>query len=257
MPGVAVFGITGRMGQCAGARPAGGDGGARGAAACSSAARSPRPTSARLGQDAALEGPRHRRDGHRGPRGRARAAPRWPIDFSLPQCVAAARAGLRASAGAAAGRHHRLRRGHARGARSDRGAHDCGADRAEHQHRRGRHGASARARGAALGADYDVEISEAHHRMKRDAPSGTALALGEAVAAARGADLANARRVRPARQPRPRAAGQHRLCGRARRGHRRRAHGDVRRRPASASSSRIAPPTGWSSRAARCGPPTG
>lgn len=42
----------------------------------------------------------------------------------------------------------------------------------------------------ALGADYDVEVSEAHHRMKRDAPSGTALALGEAVAGARGQRLA-------------------------------------------------------------------
>jgi 4-hydroxy-tetrahydrodipicolinate reductase len=41
----------------------------------------------------------------------------------------------------------------------------------------------------ALGETYDVEISEAHHRMKRDAPSGTALALGEAVAEARGASL--------------------------------------------------------------------
>ena len=37
-----------------------------------------------------------------------------------------------------------------------------------------------------LGAGFDVEIAEAHHRMKRDAPSGTALALGRAVAAARG-----------------------------------------------------------------------
>jgi len=43
----------------------------------------------------------------------------------------------------------------------------------------------------ALGAGYDVEISEAHHRMKRDAPSGTALALGEAVAGARGEALAD------------------------------------------------------------------
>ena len=43
---------------------------------------------------------------------------------------------------------------------------------------------------AALGSAYDVEISEAHHRMKRDAPSGTALALGEVVAAARGRALA-------------------------------------------------------------------
>jgi 4-hydroxy-tetrahydrodipicolinate reductase len=43
----------------------------------------------------------------------------------------------------------------------------------------------------ALGAGYDVEISEAHHRMKRDAPSGTALALGELVAQARGVELRN------------------------------------------------------------------
>ncbi len=41
----------------------------------------------------------------------------------------------------------------------------------------------------ALGEGYDVEISEAHHRSKRDAPSGTALSLGEAVAAARGRAL--------------------------------------------------------------------
>jgi 4-hydroxy-tetrahydrodipicolinate reductase len=43
----------------------------------------------------------------------------------------------------------------------------------------------------ALGTDYDVEISEAHHRMKRDAPSGTALALGETVAGARGRQLSD------------------------------------------------------------------
>lgn len=41
----------------------------------------------------------------------------------------------------------------------------------------------------ALGEGYDVEISEAHHRLKRDAPSGTALGLGEAVAHARGRPL--------------------------------------------------------------------
>ncbi|OGW61173.1 MAG: 4-hydroxy-tetrahydrodipicolinate reductase [Nitrospirae bacterium RIFCSPHIGHO2_01_FULL_66_17] len=34
----------------------------------------------------------------------------------------------------------------------------------------------------ALGAGYDVEIVEAHHRQKKDAPSGTALALGRALA---------------------------------------------------------------------------
>ena len=38
----------------------------------------------------------------------------------------------------------------------------------------------------ALGEDYDVEIIEAHHRQKVDAPSGTAIALGERVADAKG-----------------------------------------------------------------------
>ena len=40
-----------------------------------------------------------------------------------------------------------------------------------------------------LGPDWDVEIAEAHHRMKADAPSGTALALGEAAARGRGSSL--------------------------------------------------------------------
>ncbi len=43
----------------------------------------------------------------------------------------------------------------------------------------------------ALGDAYDVEIVEAHHRHKVDAPSGTALALGESAAAALGRDLAS------------------------------------------------------------------
>src|SRR5437879_13618385 len=41
----------------------------------------------------------------------------------------------------------------------------------------------------ALGTDYDVEIVEAHHRHKVDAPSGTALKLGEIVAKALRRDL--------------------------------------------------------------------
>ncbi len=43
-------------------------------------------------------------------------------------------------------------------------------------------------------ADYDVEIIEAHHRNKVDAPSGTALALGRAVAEGREVDLQSVRR---------------------------------------------------------------
>lgn len=48
---------------------------------------------------------------------------------------------------------------------------------------------------ARLGPDWDVEISETHHRHKIDAPSGTALMLGEAAAAGRGAALGDL--VRP------------------------------------------------------------
>lgn len=43
---------------------------------------------------------------------------------------------------------------------------------------------------AALGDEFDIEIVESHHRAKVDAPSGTALMLGEAAAEGRGVDLA-------------------------------------------------------------------
>lgn len=42
---------------------------------------------------------------------------------------------------------------------------------------------------AALDDSFDAEILEMHHRMKVDAPSGTALLLGQAIAAGRGVDL--------------------------------------------------------------------
>jgi 4-hydroxy-tetrahydrodipicolinate reductase len=41
-----------------------------------------------------------------------------------------------------------------------------------------------------LGPDWDIEVLEMHHRRKADAPSGTALALGEAAARGRGVELA-------------------------------------------------------------------
>jgi 4-hydroxy-tetrahydrodipicolinate reductase len=41
-----------------------------------------------------------------------------------------------------------------------------------------------------LDEGYDIEIVEAHHRLKKDAPSGTALALAQAAAKGRGTDLA-------------------------------------------------------------------
>jgi 4-hydroxy-tetrahydrodipicolinate reductase len=42
-----------------------------------------------------------------------------------------------------------------------------------------------------LGEEYDVEIVEAHHRNKLDAPSGTAIAIGERIAAGRGRELSD------------------------------------------------------------------
>ncbi len=49
-----------------------------------------------------------------------------------------------------------------------------------------------------LGKDYDIEITEAHHRHKKDAPSGTALMLAASVASAKGWDLNRVLRYRSA-----------------------------------------------------------
>jgi 4-hydroxy-tetrahydrodipicolinate reductase len=49
-----------------------------------------------------------------------------------------------------------------------------------------------RAAARALPGDFDIEIIEGHHRHKKDAPSGTALALGRAAAAGRGQELETA-----------------------------------------------------------------
>lgn len=52
--------------------------------------------------------------------------------------------------------------------------------------------AMARRAAETLGADYTIEIDETHHVHKKDAPSGTALRLGEKVAEGRGLDFARA-----------------------------------------------------------------
>ena len=61
---------------------------------------------------------------------------------------------------------------------------------------------------ASLGTEFDIEIVEAHHRRKEDAPSGTALALGAAVAAGRGVELAGVRRDGRSGRPGPRTEGE-------------------------------------------------
>jgi len=60
---------------------------------------------------------------------------------------------------------------------------------------------------ARLPPDYDIEILETHHRHKRDTPSGTALALGEAAAQGRGIDHETAAIYDRAVNGRPREAG--------------------------------------------------
>ena len=64
------------------------------------------------------------------------------------------------------------------------------------------------AQAAALAPGFDVEIVEMHHRLKRDAPSGTALALGEAVAGARGVALDAVGRHGRAGETGPRSEGE-------------------------------------------------
>lgn len=61
---------------------------------------------------------------------------------------------------------------------------------------------------AALGDDYDIEIVEAHHGRKADAPSGTALRLGEEAATARGQDLDDDARHGRQGQTGPRPRGE-------------------------------------------------
>jgi 4-hydroxy-tetrahydrodipicolinate reductase len=182
MPGVAVFGITGRMGQCVlralRERPS---------LHLSGALAS--PSSSRLGQDAALEGSATGVSVTSDP-GKALESAAVALDFSLPQCIA----------------------DHARACADRRVPLLAGTTGFDSQAR----GELERAAGTvavliapntslgiavlthvlgtaatALGVTYDVEIGEAHHRMKRDAPSGTALALGAAVAQARGESLAS------------------------------------------------------------------
>jgi 4-hydroxy-tetrahydrodipicolinate reductase len=69
--------------------------------------------------------------------------------------------------------------------------------------------ALARQLGAALPAEtFDAEILEMHHRQKRDAPSGTALAIGREVAAGRGAGLADVMVSGRNGQAGPRADGE-------------------------------------------------
>ena len=185
MSGIAIFGITGRMGQTL-VRALRESGSAQPLRLVGAVAS---PLSVRLGSDAAADGVPTGVMITADPRA-ALADAAVAVDFSLPQCVAdnaraciAARAPLLVGTTGFDG---------ATRAVLDAAAAIIPVLIAPNTSM----GVNLVARlvklaTRALGPGYDVEISEAHHRTKRDAPSGTALALGEVVAAERGRKLAD------------------------------------------------------------------
>jgi 4-hydroxy-tetrahydrodipicolinate reductase len=197
MPGIAIFGITGRMGRSVlralregHPHPTGAGTGpepARAGAALALSGALASASSPRLGQDAAEGGEPTGIEVTADVRA-ALAGAAVAADFSLPHCVAA----------------------HARECRAQRVPLLVGATGFDAATRDALEAAALEIpvlvapntslcvavlthvvgiAARALGEGYEAEIGEAHHRMKRDAPSGTALALGEAVARARGAEL--------------------------------------------------------------------
>jgi len=180
MQSVAIFGITGRMGQAL-IQAMRETRSQRLSGAIASAA------SRRLGMDAAVEGAPTgvsiTADGAQGLRGAAVA-----LDFSVGDGVAA-HAELCAAAGVPL-----LVGATGYDAASRRSLEQAAAHIAVLIAPNTSVGVSVAVRlvsmaAASLGSGYDVEIFDAHHRTKRDAPSGTALALGAAAAGARGQSL--------------------------------------------------------------------
>jgi 4-hydroxy-tetrahydrodipicolinate reductase len=198
MQPIAIFGITGRMGQSLLRALA-----ETQALTLSGAVAS--ATSARLGQDAAAEGPATgvliTSDPQLGIRGASVA-----VDFSLgvgvaEHALACTAAGVPLLIGATG--LDPASRGIV-----ERAARDIAVLMAPNTSV----GVSVAAKlvglaAQGLGPAYDVEIFEAHHRMKRDAPSGTALALGEAVARARAVSLSEVAAYDRSGQSGPRAPG--------------------------------------------------
>jgi len=184
MPGLVVFGITGRMGQSLVRALREAQGAQATLSLCGAVASS---ASSALGQDAALEGDPTGVVITADP-GVSLKAAAVAVDFSMPQCVAAnvracALAGVPLLVGTT---------GFDAATRSilERTAKDIPVLIAPNTSV----GVSVVSKlvsmaASGLGPSYDVEIFEAHHRMKRDAPSGTALALGEVIAGARGRAL--------------------------------------------------------------------
>jgi 4-hydroxy-tetrahydrodipicolinate reductase len=199
MPGLALFGVTGRMGQ----------------SVVRALREAPPPRlrisgalasagSVRLGLDAATEGAPTGVQVTADPAA-ALAGAAVAMDFSLPHCIAEhARAcgdlGVPLLVGAT---------GFDRDARSalETAAGRCAVLVAPNTSI----GVALLNRMVELAArtlpGYDVEVSEAHHRMKRDAPSGTALALGETVARVRGKALSELAVYDRHGSVEPRAAG--------------------------------------------------
>ncbi len=104
----------------------------------------------------------------------------------------------------------------------------------------------------ALGPDFDIEILEMHHRMKVDAPSGTALLLGRAAAEGRGLDFEKARARPRDGETGARKTRRDRLCLACAAARWRATTRSSSRAKKSASCSPTSPRTAPSSRAGRC-----
>lgn len=172
MTAIGIFGARGRMGQAiagvagdAGIAIAGGtDGEAGGVIGTQGAAITADPAALALGADVLIDF----------------SVPR-ALDAHLAACIAAGKPLLIGTTGLEAAHHEAIDRAAAQIAVLQTGNTSLGVNLLA---------ALVKEAAARLGDDWDIEIVEMHHRHKVDAPSGTALLLGQAAAAGRGIDLA-------------------------------------------------------------------
>ena len=172
MTAIGIFGARGRMGQAiagvAGdaelAIAGGTDGEAGGVIGAQGAAITSDPAALALGADVLIDF----------------SVPR-ALDAHLAACIAAGKPLLIGTTGLEAAHHEAIDRAAAQIAVLQTGNTSLGVNLLA---------ALVKEAAARLGDDWDIEIVEMHHRHKVDAPSGTALLLGQAAAAGRGIDLA-------------------------------------------------------------------
>ena len=228
VPGVVVTGASGRMGQMLVARDAGSDEAAAGRRARARGARLDR---ARHGR-ARWAGPRLGVTVTDDPLRGVSRGPQAVMDFTAPAatrglCRGSRRRRVPCTSSARPGFSDERPGQRSAGPR----ASACRCGRATWRSASTCWSRLTRKVAEALDADWDIEVVEAHHSRKVDAPSGTALMLGEAAAEGRGVALCRRSPTAGATgSPARGRAGAHRVLGDPRRRHRRRARRDLRGR---------------------------